>query len=89
MLGFVLGSTASITFGLLGVVVVFLFLGDEYPVLQGEYPFLVASLGAFALLTALAALSFYGRLRSRPWGNWALGGLMTGLAAAGWFYWPR
>jgi hypothetical protein len=89
LLGFILGSAAAITFGLLGVVVVFLVLGGEYPVLQGEFPFLVASLGAFAGLTVLAGLSFYAQLQTRAWRRLAVGMLLLALAAAGWFYWPR
>lgn len=88
LLGFVLGSVAAITFGLLGVVVVFVILGGDYPVMQGEFPFLLASLAAFAGLTALAALSFYGQLRERAWRRAAVGALLTALAVAGWFYWP-
>ncbi len=89
LLGFVLGSAAAITFGLLGVVAVFLFLGSDYPVLQTEFPILGASLGAFAGLTVLAALSFYGQLRVRPWRRAAVGLLLIALAATGWLYWPR
>jgi hypothetical protein len=84
-----LGSVASITFGLLGVTVVFLVLGGEYPVLQGEFPFLIASLGGFTALTVLAGLSFYAQLRGRAWRRLAVAALLAALAAAGWFYWPR
>lgn len=88
MLGFVLGSAASITFGLFGVVVVVLVLGNEYPILEREFAFLVASLGAFAALTALAGLSFYGQLRAAAWRRAATGGLLAALMATAWFYWP-
>lgn len=88
LLGFVLGSTASITFGLLGVVIVVLVLGREQPRLAEEFPFLLASLAAFAGLTALAAVSFYGELKARGWGRVATGVLLAALAVTGWAYWP-
>ena len=88
LLGFVLGSAASITFGLGGVTVVFLFLGSEYPRLQSEFPFLLASLGVFSALTALAAASFYGQLHAATWRRTAVAALLVGIGAAVWIYWP-
>jgi len=38
LLGFVLGSAGAITFGLLGVAVVFTWLLPEYPRLENELP---------------------------------------------------
>ena len=88
LLGFVLGSAASITFGLIGVVVVFLFLPPETPGLRLELPMLLGSLGGFAVLTVLAALSFYGQLKDAPWRRLAIAALLLGLGAVGWMYWP-
>jgi drug/metabolite transporter (DMT)-like permease len=65
--GFLLGSSAAICFGLLGVAVVFLMLGPEQPELRREVLPLLTHLGRFAALTAAAAFSFYGLLRDRPW----------------------
>jgi drug/metabolite transporter (DMT)-like permease len=65
--GFLLGSSAAICFGLLGVAVVFLMLGPEQPALRREVLPLLTHLGRFAALTAAAAFSFYGLLRDRPW----------------------
>ena len=89
LLGFVLGSAASITFGLFGVVVVFMFLRADHPRLQTEFPSLVANLAAFAGLTVLAALSFYGQLREAAWRRLVIATLLAGLCVAGWWYWPR
>ena len=89
LLGFVLGSTASITFGLFGIVLVFLLLRSEYPQLRGEFPFLVTSLGVFLALTVLAALSFYGQLRETVWRRAPVAALLISLLAVGWWYWPR
>jgi hypothetical protein len=88
LLGFVLGSAASITFGLIGVVVVFLFLPAETPRVQSELPLLLGSAGGFAVLTLLAALSFYGQLKDARWRRLAIAALFVGLAAMGFAYWP-
>lgn len=89
LLGFVLGSAASIAFGLFGVVVVFMLLRADHPRLQTEFPFLVANLAVFSALTVLAALSFYGQLREAAWRRLAITTLLAGLCAAGWWYWPK
>ena len=89
LLGFVLGSAGAITFGLLGVAVVFTWLLPEYPRLDNELPTLWRTLGMFAALTGVAALSFYGQLRMAGW-RWApIVVLLLGIAAVGWILWPR
>jgi hypothetical protein len=89
LLGFVLGSTAAITFGLLGVALVFTWLLADYPRLESELPALWRSLAMFAALTGLGALSFYGQLRAKVWRQAAIGALVLGIAVVGWFHWPR
>lgn len=89
LLGFVLGSVGAITFGLLGVAVAFTWLRPNYPRLDVELPALWRSLGMFAGLTAAAALSFYGQLRAKAWRGAAICVLLVGIAAVGWFHWPR
>jgi hypothetical protein len=89
LLGFVLGSSAAITFGLLGVAVVFTWLQPEYPRLDSELPFLWSSLALFAILTAAAAASFYGLLRVTAWRRVAVAALLLGIGAVGWYHWPR
>lgn len=89
LLGFVLGSAAAITFALVGVAVVFGLLHQEYPRLGVELPRLLASLGMFAGLTALAAVSFYGMAHGRPWRRAALAGLLIALVLIAWVHWPR
>ena len=88
LLGFVLGSVAAITFGLGGVAVVFALLKEDYPQLGGEVPALVANLAAFAALTAVGGLSFYGQLHRRRWRYLAIAGLVLGLGAAAWVHRP-
>jgi hypothetical protein len=78
--GFLLGSSAAICFGLVGVAVVFLVLGPEQPELRQEVWPLLAHLGRFSVLTAVAAFSFYGLLRERPWRRLSVGALLLVLS---------
>jgi hypothetical protein len=89
LIGIVLGSAASITFGLTTVVIVFLVLRPQHPVLMSELPQVAASLATFAVLTAASAGSFLGEVRSRRWRVWAH--LATGICLCGaiLLYWPR
>jgi hypothetical protein len=89
LLGFALGSAAAITFGLLGVAIVFTFLQPEYPRLDSELPALWSSLAMFAVLTGAAAASFYGQLHSTSWRRAAVTALLLGIGAVGWYHWPR
>ena len=88
LLGFVLGSVGAITFGLGGVAVVFALLKKDYPRLAAEVPVLLANLAAFAALTAVAALSFYGQLQRRRWRYAAIAGLLLGIATVAWVHRP-
>ncbi|HXP65324.1 MAG TPA: hypothetical protein VN815_07615 [Steroidobacteraceae bacterium] len=89
LIGIVLGSAASITFGLGTVLIVFLVLGHEHPELPRELPRLALSLAAFAVLTAASAGSFLGQAKGRSWRGWAH--LATGicLCVVVLLYWPR
>lgn len=89
LLGFVLGSAGAITFGLLGVAIVFTWLLPDYPRLESELPTLWRSLGMFAALTGVAALSFYGQLRLKRWRSVPTGLLLLGICTVGWILWPR
>jgi hypothetical protein len=89
LLGFVLGSSCAITFGLFGVAIVFLWLQPEYPRLENELPSLWLSLAMFAVLTGAAALSFYGQLKGTAWRRLAVAALLLGIGAVGWYHWPR
>jgi hypothetical protein len=89
LIGIVLGSAASITFGLGTVLIVFCVLKGEHPELTREVPRLVSSLVAFTLLTAAAAGSFLGQVKVRPWRAWAHLATATCLGAVVLLYWPR
>jgi hypothetical protein len=89
LIGIVLGSAASFTFGLGTVLIVFLVLGPQHPELPRELPRVAGSLAAFAVLTAASAGSFLGEAKLRPWRGWAH--LATGICLCGLIllYWPR
>ena len=91
LIGIVLGSAASTTFGLGAVLVVFcvLILTGEHPDLSREMPRLAGSLAAFAVLTTASAGSFLGQAKLKPWRAWAH--LATGICLCGvvLLYWPR
>lgn len=67
LLGFLLGSSGAICFGLFGVAFVFLLLQGEHPQLGAEIGPLLTHLTRFSLLTAAAGASFYGVLKGRRW----------------------
>src|ERR1700734_680632 len=67
LIGIVLGSAASITFGLGAVLIVFCVLAGRQPALTRELPRLALSLLAFAILTAASAGSFFGQVKGRRW----------------------
>jgi hypothetical protein len=89
LIGIILGSAASFTFGLGTVLIVFLVLGPQHPELPRELPRVAGSLAAFAILTAASAGSFLGEAKVRPWRGWAH--LATGICLCGviLLYWPR
>jgi hypothetical protein len=89
LIGIVLGSAASITFGLSAVLIVFCVLRGEHPELGRELPRLLGSLLAFAVLTAASAGSFLGQARLTPWRAWAHAATFAGLCGLILLYWPR
>jgi hypothetical protein len=89
LIGIVMGSAASITFGLIAVLIVFGFLAGRHPDLSRELPQLLLSLSAFGALTAASAGSFVGQAKERSWRGWAHAGTFCCLAAVLLLYWPR
>jgi len=86
--GILLGSCASIALSLAMVVIVFLFLGDEYPRLQYEFRPLLKSMFIFLGMTVLTAGSFYSLARMRRWRIWSQAAMWLGLVATTWYYLP-
>lgn len=89
LIGIIMGSAASITFGLFAVLIVFSILAGRHPDLARELPQLIMSLMAFGVLTAASAGSFVGQAKGRPWRAWAHLGTLISLAAIVMIYWPR
>lgn len=89
LIGIVLGSSASITFGLAAVLVIFTILSPRHPELALEFHRLARGLLAFAILTAASAGSFRGQIKGRAWRYWAHGILVLALAAVVFMFWPR
>lgn len=88
LLGFLLGSSAAISFALAGVALVFALLRSDYPRLDEEIGPLIIHLTLFLALTAASALSFYGALIGARWRRPAFVGLAVLLAALTAYYWP-
>jgi hypothetical protein len=91
LIGIVLGSAASTTFGLGTVLIVFAVLtfGGTHPDLAQEMPRLLLSLASFGVLTAVSAGSFVGQIRERPWRGWAHLATVVALGIVVLLYWPR
>ena len=89
LIGILLGSAASITFGLGTVLIVFCVLRGEHPDLTREMPQLTGSLAAFAALTTASASSFLGQLTARRWRGWAHLATAVCLCGVVLLYWPR
>jgi hypothetical protein len=89
LLGIVMGSTVSIAVALLLTGVVFLLLPEHGARLAEERTPLLAACLLSVLLAGVAATSFYGELRMRPWRFAAHAALLVMLALALWTYWPK
>jgi hypothetical protein len=89
LIGIVMGSAVSLAVGLALTGVVFLFLPDQEARLAPEKGPLMQAVGLFTVMAAVAAASFVGELRSRPWRPLAHAALVATLGTAVWVYWPR
>lgn len=84
--GVLLGSAASIFFGLLVVLGLYVALGLDEPRIAAEFPGLWRSALIFLVVTAACAIGFIGQLRQARW-RWLGQGLMWAsvAATAAWF----
>jgi hypothetical protein len=91
LIGILMGSAASITFGLGTVLIVCLVLAGRHPDMLDEFtlPRLLLSLLAFGLLTAASAGSFVGQAKGRSWRLWAHVATFICLAGVVMMYWPH
>ncbi|HYO23850.1 MAG TPA: hypothetical protein VEQ85_02780 [Lacipirellulaceae bacterium] len=83
----IFGSAAAITFGLLGVVVIFLVLKGSNPAMNGEFPALLLSSALFAVLAAVSGASLWALLKTLKWRWWAQGAMWAALAGIALLYW--
>ena len=81
----ILGSNFGITVCLAAVLIVVLFLGEDYPV--GEFWPLLKVFGLFAVMTAISALSFYTLIKMHQARYWSQAALWIGLVLTGWYFW--
>lgn len=89
LLGIVMGSTVSIAIGLALTLVVFVLLPEHAERIGEEFGPLLRTFAAMLFAAAVAATSFVGELRLRPWRHLAHVALAAMLAAVVWLYWPR
>jgi len=91
LIGIVLGSAASASFGLATVLIVSAVLtyGGKHPDLARDMPTLLLSLAAFGCLTAASAGSFVAQIRERSWRGWAHLATVCCLGVVVLLYWPR
>ena len=89
LLGIVMGSTVSISIGLALTLIVFALLPEYSDRIDDEYGPLLRSFAAMLVVSAVAAASFVGELRQRPWRHYASVALLLLLAGGLWLYWPR
>lgn len=91
LIGILMGSAASITFGLGTTLIVHVVLAARHPDMMDELtlPQLLMSLLAFGLLTAASTGSFVSQAKGRSWRPWAHVVTFICLAGVVVMYWPH
>jgi hypothetical protein len=84
----VFGSATAITFGLLGVVVIFLVLKGSNPAMGDEFPALLRSSAVFTVLAAVSGASLLALLKSLKWRWLAQAAMWLVVAGIVALYWP-
>jgi peptidoglycan biosynthesis protein MviN/MurJ (putative lipid II flippase) len=79
--GVLLGTSASIAFGLCVVMLLFAMLGKGSPQVAPEWDVLSTYTVIFIVMTALCAFSFIGHLKKRHWRWYAQFAMGVGLMA--------
>ena len=85
----VFGSAAAISFGLCGVLVIFLVLKGQYPEMRGEFPSLLKSSAVFLLLSGVSGASLFSALKELRWRWVAQAAMWLMIAGIATLYWPR
>lgn len=84
--GVLLGTCASIAFGLGVVMLLFALLGTSEPQVASEWSSLGRSALIFLVMTAICAVSFIGQLRRTSWRWLAQAAMALGVAATLYYY---
>lgn len=87
--GIILGSVASIGFGLAASMLVSVIVAPEAPRLAAELGTLWRHMLLFVGLTGLAGLAFLGLVKRTRWRWYAQACMWLALAGAAWFYVTR
>jgi hypothetical protein len=85
----IFGSAAAITFGLLGVVVIFLVLKGSNPEMRSEFPVLLRSSAVFAVLAIVSGASLLAMLKTLKWRWLAQAAMWAVTAGIALLYWPK
>jgi hypothetical protein len=83
------GSATAITFGLAGVLIIFLVLQGRHPELTREFGSLLRSGALFATVATVSGLSLYGTLKELNWRRLAQAAMWLAIAITLALYWPR
>lgn len=85
----IFGSATAITFGLCGVLVIYLILQGRHPELAAEFRPLLRSCATLAVLAAASGLSLFADFKGLRWRSIAQGAMWFTFAATVLLYWPR
>jgi hypothetical protein len=85
----VFGSATAITFGLGGVLIIFMVLQGEHPQMGVELPAVLRSGALFALLAGVSGSSLYAQLKETRWRWLAQAAMWLVVAGIGALYWPK
>jgi len=85
----IFGSATAISFGLLGVVVIFLVLKGSNPEMRGEFPGLLKSSAVFVALALVSGASLLGMLKTLKWRWHAQAAMWIVVAGIALLYWPK
>jgi hypothetical protein len=85
----VFGSATAISFGLVGTVIIFLFLRGDEPQLTHELPSLLLGCGGFLALSAISGGCLYLTMQRRRWHWVAQITMWLGVFLIGFAYWPK
>lgn len=85
----IFGSATAITFGLSGVLVVYLILQGRHPELAAEFGPLLRSCATITVVAVASGLSLFADLKSLRWRLIAQAAMWFTVVATVLLYWPR